>query len=155
MTESKHPLVGEEGKEKAKEQSHSASENVSDDVFRSRKEAEEHDADIADRHVRRDTENDFRRMRQLAVASAIILPLVLPMLLSALMALVGGFMDVAVVEAMITPLTALVIGGYATATAIYSALLFGLFRSSASREREAWANMHPFISVLLKALGKG
>ena len=60
MTEHQHPRMKEDAEA---ERLHAAPKKISDDIFRARKEVEEHDANMGDRNVRRDTAKDIRWMR--------------------------------------------------------------------------------------------
>ena len=122
-----------------------------DDISLLKKEMEEHDANMEDRNVRRDTAKDFRWMRRWVVISAIAHLCLLPVILFLMVSVASWMMGVATIEAIKTPLTVLIIGTFVSTTTIYCAMLYGLFRSE-SDKKESWAHIHPFVSDLLKAL---
>lgn len=180
MTGNKHPLVREDAEKK--EQRHSELDKA-DVAFRSRKEAEEHDADMADRKVRFDTVEDVRRMRPRVAWFAIGLVVVMFSVLHVQIAYyrrllapskdgvaektdantspveaVVSLADAKMVEALSAPMTALIAGTYTSITVICAALLFGLFRNilgSAKKDgkKETMADMHPATSATRTFLG--
>ena len=141
MTENQHQRMGEEG-----EQLRAAPKETPDNIPRSKMEMDERDAEMVDIIVSRRATEVVRRMRWYAVVFAIMLPYVLPMTLFFIIkvAVIGMTDDVAV-EVIKTSLTVLIIGAFVSATSVYCAVIFGLFRSE-SREKESWAQMHPLVS---------
>lgn len=110
--------------------------------------------------VRIATAKDVRWMRRGAFWFMMAFPLALlallqiylyPLRLSPAEVAEGG-----AIEALAMPMTALIVGTYLSITAIYVALLFGLFRSAAeSGKKESMADMHPATSAARGLFGGG
>ena len=160
MTEHQHPRMKEDAEA---ERLHAAPKKISDDIFRARKEVEEHDANMGDRNVRRDTAKDIRWMRWGVVILAAIVP---PFFLFRLYGKLDKVIELVktaimqqnewAVDALMTPMTVLIFGTFSSFIIIYSFLLVGLFRSvsQSSSEKKSESDILSAIRSILAAVAK-